>query len=522
MFTDARDLPDHSTMQADLCVVGTGAAGIALALEFAGSPLRVVLLESGGLMAEHNGRGIYRVVAGSTPELSVDPSLTCYLGGNTNHWAANCRPLDDADFEPRDWIPHSGWPIHRQQLLPYYERAQTICGLSDFHWYDLETCRLHLTHQPLDVDPATLTSKVVHACPVRSFADLYRQRLEAADNVRVLFHACALRLKTNAAGDHVHAVETIGADGHRLHIEAGAFVLAAGGIENVRLLLCSNDVSRNGLANDHDLVGRFFMEHWYVDIPLGRWGDAHDLVFYDEPQPVAAARVWGHLALCEELLRKERVAGLSLWVHPIPPAAPSAGAVDRVLTFLRRQARLKQPFTDIQLALNNPGNVARLTRRGEAALPRQGYLMRVQLEQTPDPENRIQLSSERDRLGQPGVDLVLRLTDEDRRGHIRSLRIAGAALGLNGQRLARQLQLRLGAGRFGFFAHHMGTTRMHSDPARGVVDADCRVHGVANLFVAGSSVFPTAGTAAPTLTIVALALRLADHLRPSRGMPTVG
>jgi choline dehydrogenase-like flavoprotein len=525
MFVDTRDLPDGCTVQADLCVVGAGAAGIALALEFVGTPVRVVVLESGGPVAEHNGRGIYRVVAGSTPELSVDPSLTCYLGGNTNHWAAHCRPLDEADFEPRGWVQHSGWPIRRQELLPYYERAQGICGLSDFRWYDLDACRAHLQHQPLDVDPATLTNKVVHACPVRSFAALHSQRLEAAENVRIVLHARALRLKTNAGADHVHAVETIGAGGRRSHVEAGVFVLAAGGVENARLLLCSNDVSRNGLANDHDLVGRFFMEHWYVDIPLGRWGGVHDLVFYDTPQPVGAAYVWGHLALSEELLRRERMAGLSLWVRPIPPAAPSVGAVGRVMAFLRRQARLKQPLTDIQLALSNPGNVTgrartELSRRSEPRLPRPGYLLRVQIEQTPDPENRIRLTSQSDRYGSPDVDLVLRLAEEERRGHVRALRIVGAALGLHGPRLARQLQLRLGARRFGFFAHHMGTTRMHSDPARGVVDADCRVHGVSNLFVAGSSVFPTAGTAAPTLTIVALALRLAEHLRNRRGMLT--
>lgn len=527
MFVDTAGLADHGTAQADLCIIGAGAAGIALALQFADTPARVVLIESGGLVAERNGRGIYRVVASPTPGLCVDSSLTWYFGGNTNHWTANCRPLDEADFEPRDWIRYSGWPIRRQQLLPYYERAQAMCGLSDFRWYELDACRPQLTHHPLDVDPATLTSKVVHTCPVQSFADLHREHLGAAENVRVLLHARALRLQTDPDGDRVHAVEIVGGDGSRSHIEAGAFVLASGGIENARLLLCSNDVRRNGLANANDLVGRFFMEHWYTDVPIGRWGEAPDIGFYDEIQLVGAARVWGHLVLSEELTRRERVAGLSLWFHPTPPAAPSGGSAGRVLAFLRERARLRQPLTDIQLALSDPGAMAshvlsRLRRRDEPRRPHESYVLRVQLEQTPDPENRIRLSSERDRLGLPGVELVLRLADEERRGHVRSLSIVAAALGLNGPRLARQLQLRLGAGRLGFFAHHMGTTRMHSDPTQGVVDADCRVHGVANLFVAGSSVFPTAGTAAPTLTIVALALRLADHLRESRGMPSVG
>ena len=302
------------------------------------------------------------------------------------------------------------------------------------------------------------------------------------------------------------------------------FVLAAGGVENPRILLCSDDADRNGLANAHDLVGRFFMEHWYLDIPLGRWGAAEDLVFYGGRQPVGASTVWGQIVLSEELMRKERLAGLSLWFPSTSPAPLSVCSTQRVMAILRGRARLTQPFTDIRLALSDPGEVARhvlskLSRRGENRQPRGGYSLRVQLEQTPNPENRIRLSPERDRHGEPRAELLLRLTDEDWRSHAKSLRIAAAELGLNGRRLTRQIRLMLRAGRNGFFWHHTGTTRMHGDPARGVVDADCRVHGVSNLFVAGSSIFPTGGTAPPTLTIVALALRLAEHLRQSRGMP---
>jgi choline dehydrogenase-like flavoprotein len=137
----------------------------------------------------------------------------------------------------------------------------------------------------------------------------------------------------------------------------------------------------------------------------------------------------------------------------------------------------------------------------------------VQAEQTPDLGNRVRLAPERDRFGQRRAELVFRLTDEDRQRHGRALSVAAGAIGLDGPRAAGTMQAMLGEGRAGFFSHHMGTTRMHEDPRQGVVDADCRVHGAANLFVAGSSVFPTGGTAGPTLTIVALALRLAGHIR---------
>jgi len=155
MFVDSRELPDHATVQADVCIVGAGAAGISLARELAGSPLRIVLLEDGGIAPEVEGRGIYQLVGGRgpNPRLQLDPSRTWYFGGCTNHWNGFCRPLDEEDFAPRDWIPHSGWPIRRSTLLPYYERAQAACGLGDSRWYDLEACRAHLEHPPLDVDP---------------------------------------------------------------------------------------------------------------------------------------------------------------------------------------------------------------------------------------------------------------------------------------------------------------------------------------------------------------------------------
>jgi choline dehydrogenase-like flavoprotein len=298
-------------------------------------------------------------------------------------------------------------------------------------------------------------------------------------------------------------------------------VVAAGGIENARLMLCSNDVNRRGLANDRELVGRFFMDHGYVDIPLGAAAAARNLQFYDSQsaQPIDSARLWAQLVLAQEVRRQERLAGLSLWFQGVPCAALSADAAHTMRRFLSRRASLKQLRTDLRLVLSDPGGVARhalgRNRPGET------LRMIAQIEQAPDPENRITLSTELDHVGQPRAQLALRFGAVERSGFLAALRRSTTALGLNGEVLARQAKLLLDAGRFGFFFHHMGTTRMHSDPTRGVVDADCRVHGIANLFIAGSSVFPTAGTAAPTLTIVALALRLADHIRQGRGLRNV-
>lgn len=516
MFIDAREVAERDTLHADLCIVGTGAAGLSLALQFADTSTRVVLLEVGGAADDADGRGIYKVVHGSIPRLVTEPGLTSRFGGNTNHWFGNCRPLDDADFEPRDWIPYSGWPMRRDHLLPFYEQAQILCGLGSFRDYDAEAIRPHLAHPPIDVDPAMLTPKVIQTCPVLSFAQRYRERIEEAGNVQVYLHARAIRLETNARGDDVGAVEVGAGDGRRFRVAARVFVLAAGGIENPRLLLCSNDANANGLGNEHDLVGRFFMEHPFLDIPLVQWDHGYDLVFHTEPQQAGGAIVWGQMALSEALMREERVTGMGMFF--VPRFGLRVVSPGRVKDLLLGRPRLEDLITEIHNLRTDAAAVAahvarRVARRTGPGTPHIGDALRVTLEHAPDPQNRIRLSSQRDAFGQPGADLIFRLTDAEQQGHVRALRIAAHAFGLNGRRIARQLQLMLRAGRMGFFWHHMGTSRMHPDPTQGVVDSDCRVHRVSNLFVAGSSVFPTAGTAAPTLTIVALALRLAQHIR---------
>ena len=515
-------------MKTDICVIGGGAAGISFATTFCDTSTQVVLLEGGTLVPEVDSRNIYRVVPGTRPILDVDPSRSWHFGGNTNHWFGNCRPLDTADFAHRDWIPYSGWPISRHELLPYYERAQQVAGLGDFGWYDLDACRLHLEHLPLDIDEAVLETRVLQTCPVPSFAELHHRRLEASSNVRILLRTQALRLKMDGRGDRVGAVEAVDLDGNRLHIEAEVFVLAAGGVENARLLLCSDEPNHNGLGNDHDLVGRFFMEHWCFDIRLGAWKSGDLELYHGLPaggvgtvgagglQAVGDARVWAQLALSEELMQDERLPGLSMWFPLVVTDALSVQATRRLAKSVIARRRSEQPLTDVRLFLTDPVEVSmhvlrKFHRGGEE--PRAGCSLRVQLEQTPDPENRIRLSSTRDRFGRPLAELELRLSAAARQDHIRSVGVAADAVGLDGKHIARQIRLMLDTGLFDFLWHHLGTTRMDDDPTRGVVDANCQVHGTANLFVAGCSVFPTGGTAAPTLTIVALALRLADFIQ---------
>ena len=536
MFIDPDDR-HIGVVKADVCIVGGGAAGITLAAELAESELQVVVLETGGVSPTDDSRSVYRVLPGSAMKLGEDKTKPFYFGGNTNYWFGNCRPLDREDFEQRDWLPHSGWPIGLDELTPYYERAQHIAGLSDFRWYDIEASQSRLRHQPVNVSDAILETRLVQTTPVFSFADLHQEELAKAGNVQVLLGTHATSLKTNDACDRVVAVETVDSDGRRSLIEADTVVIASGGVENARLLLSSNETVAAGLGNDHDLVGRCFMEHFFFEFTSEQSGMAdskyrRDLHLYSSGvgdrtsqlngrKGVADANIWGQLVLSDEFMRKEQVPALSLWVRPSSQMPPSLQILRSLVTALRERRLPQNPLSDLRAAFRDPVGAVRflvwkLTGRGT---PSKTYELRVQLEQSPDPENRIRLSSELDEFGQPRAEVSLRIDDEQRRAHARSLKIAADELGLKGDELAQELERKLSTGDFDFFWHHMGTTRMSSDPATGVVDRDCRVHGLSNLFVAGSSVFPTGGTAAPTLTVVALAVRLADHIR-DRGTRT--
>lgn len=284
------------------------------------------------------------------------------------------------------------------------------------------------------------------------------------------------------------------------------FILAAGGIENARLLLSSNGSNPRGIGNDHDVVGRYFMEHLFIDVPCGGRRVQEDLGFYSSDGLSACnATVWGQIALAEDVMQRERLPGSSLWFPRTSPLTLGRGLWGRARDLVLGREHLQDVAAEIRNAAVDLTEAIAMRSRTVA-----GGGLRICLEQTPDPQSRIRLVPQCDRFGQRRVAIDFRLTDVDR--HARAMKIAAEELGLDARQVVERMLLRVRAGRFGFFWHHLGATRMHRDPEQGVVDADCRVHGVSNLFVAGGPVFPTGGTAPPTLTIVALALRLAEHI----------
>lgn len=466
----------------DACVIGGGPAGITLARKLGGLGISVGLFEGGGLEPTPESQELYQGDAVGQPYYPLDGTRLRYFGGSSNHWGGWTRPLDADDFAPRSHHRLSGWPIAKSDLDPYAAEADSILDL------------------PAPFDPpdmfarpqADLVAQIFRfSRPVTRFAAKYRQELERSEAVRVVLNANLVDLRLEESGRAVReAVFRSYAREEAFAVRARAFVLCLGGLENPRALLNANSLAPAGLGNEHDRVGRFFLEHLHA--PVGR-------------AIVRAPLTWMHVyAPSEALMRSKEILSFGLRIGDFDQwnAGDFTGA-------LATQPQCGADF-DTMLAAEMGGE--------PAPCPAHAADVFVACEQSLDPDNRVSLTGERDRFGLRKLQLDWRLSGMD----LRTIRIAAET---TARLMAEQDVGRMkiadwlldgetpGADMLWGGNHHMGTTRMSADPADGVVDRNTRVHGLGNLYVGGSSVFATSGHANPTYTIVQLALRQGDHLR---------
>jgi choline dehydrogenase-like flavoprotein len=514
-FIDARALPDASRIESDLVIIGGGMAGIALAKELAGGPLKVAILESGGREMEDETQALYAgsdvVRARDNPDKPFDDypiqSRARVLGGSGMVWGGKCAPLDPADFAARPWAPHSGWPVTREQMQPFYDRA---CDLLEIPRFDAD----NPVFQGQDRKPLALDPDGFFSAP-RAFSrysgrsdktafDRFRTDFAEAANITVYLHANVTKIRLNMAGDQVEGLDVACLDGKRHTARGATYVLAVGGLENVRLLLASNDVRPEGIGNQHDLVGRFFQGH----VTYALDGDA-------ESEGTAV-----HIS---------REAPMGLYLAPGRASAhcvlaSGAAAQARMKTGNFTATLYEGEATETETPTQAETKaIRRSAARIDGGAKGDGQLLGffAMTEHFPNPDSRVTLdASAKDALGMPRLRLEWTYAKADWDSLERSTAGLGDALGASGQgRLCwpveRQRLLEISSAS----RHHMGTTRMNADPRLGVVDPDLRVHETPNLYVAGSSAFPTSGIANPTLTILALVMRLADHLKRDLGVP---
>lgn len=513
MFLDVRTLPEGSIVEADICIVGAGPAGIVLACELAGSGLSIVVVESGGRVAEPADQDLCAGPSVGDLHADLGRSRVRAFGGAGRLWGGNCAPFDDIDFETRSWVPDSGWPIDRAEMDRCYDRAAAYFRLGG------------LGYRPegpppggsrLALDRSKLVEKVFRHSPVM-FDVEYADRL-ARGVARVLTHATAVELELDESLATVSRLWLAAPGGMRRAVSARHFILAAG-LDNARLLLLSNRQKPAGIGNDHDNVGRYLMEH--VNVKGGRIlapGSRRLARTYDVEhnggKPFTLA-----LQPSPEMQRAERILNFSGFLRAWYRDEGTDGfaALQRIINVTRgRGGRDQLGQAGRQLLCRLPEAARGLASKLTARVRDPELVFHAIFEQAPNRESRITLSDERDQLGCPRIRFDCRLGELEKRTYWRATRLIADQLRANG---ITGLVEPMGSpdepwpAIFHGTGHFMGTTRMHPDPRCGVVDTDCRVHGTSNLYVAGGSVFPTGGSTMVTVNIATLAVRLADHVR---------
>lgn len=546
MFIDSRFLPEDTVIETEVCIIGAGPAGNTLAREFIGQDFRVCLLESGGTEPNEDTQSLCEgEVNGDLPQ-DLRKSRCRQFGGTANFWAdhgdnfysVRLLPLDTIDFEKRDWLPYSGWPFGKSHLNPFYERAQYLCKLRPFaydaeDWEDEQTPRLPLTGGQID-------TTMYQFGPRNVFTHEIPSEINRSSNITTYLNSNVVEIETDRTGKTATRVRVACLQGNKFWVAAKVIILATGGIENARLLLLSNKTHNAGLGNQNDLVGRFFMEH--PVFRLGVFTPSDKQIFnstglYDLHW-VNNILVMGKQTLTEEVMRQRHLLNSCMIFVPRPKVYESQAVKSlRILLSSSRRAEIpKNALNHLSNAINGVDDIMTFIYRRAFKIHKFPYSLKqggwsrrqgnerrfnsfevmTATEQAPNPDSRIMLGDDLDRLGLRKIKPIhWRWSDIEIDSNLQV------------QEILREEITRAGLGQFQSWVelsgntkprchggdHHMGTTRMHINPMQGVVDENCRVHSISNLFVAGSSVFPTGGYANPTLTIIALAIRLADHVK---------
>jgi choline dehydrogenase-like flavoprotein len=541
MIVDASQFPAFTQLEADIAIVGAGPAGITLAHELMGSGLSVLLLEAGGKTVETRRLDGF---AGEVVDAARHPPLGLYrvrgLGGTSTLWGGRCVPFDPIDLEVRPHIRWSGWPITYDELKSWYRRALAYCEAGPFRFQAGEALGGRAAAMVPGLEGGDIASDAIERfSPPTDFGRRYRRALERSHDITVVLGANCTGLTLTENHQAVEALGFTNPAGQRFRVRARRIVLAAGTLETTRLLLAA------GAGND--FVGRFYMCHLEGKAAVARFRPGARVIFhYERDRDGVYFR--RHFSLPAETQHRHGLTNVILRFEPPVIANPDHG--DPVLSAMWLSRTFLKPEYERKLAsfgyrgAESGGRRTLIARHvinvglGAPALARFGldwtlrhtlaprklpyvavrgqdgaFTLDYNAEQVPNPDSRVTLSDERDRAGLPRLRVDWRASPQDVDGVLAAHRLLAERIAANG---IGRLEVDEAAIRDGYNAiggHHIGTTRMAHDPQHGAVDHHCRLFGTANLFIAGASVFPTSSHANPTLTLVALAARLAAHLR---------
>jgi len=515
-------------LENQVCIIGAGAAGIIMARRLLASGCSVLLLESGGLDYERDTAALNAGENAGEEYYDLEDSRLRFFGGTTAIWGGRCAELSSIDLARRAWVPHSGWPISYAELTHYYREARSLFGLPK---RIMQAQELRVAGVPLpDFAPEKIDT------PLWNFDNKFDRFSfpNCADLVEhpkciVLTHATVTEIRLAEDGNSVASLDAADLSGRKISVHASSYVLATGGIENARLLLASNSVQQQGVGNGHDQVGRYFMEHPHARGGRIVGGQAWKLLYAFSRRHRINDRVVAPLvALAPELQEAQGLLNTSLTIAGRRSADGTENWAKRIYLHAKHKASPtkagRRLWKTTKLAVHwVQGHTDPLRPWLLHKMGRLDISLVVRAEQAPNPASRVMLAGERDVLGVPRVKLDWRTSALDKdsvAGLVAALGAETKRLGIGTVEMASWLKEPFSGWKtdplisthpIGGY-HHMGTTRMSASPSEGVTDHLGQVHGVANLYVAGSSLFPTSGWANPTLTIAALALRTADYL----------
>lgn len=550
-FQDGRQIAQDATLDCDVCIVGAGPIGLTIALEFIETPLNVLVLESGGLDVGTDRDDLSALAEGGYHGPNDHITAHRRFGGNSSEWiqilsagrlGVRFGEFQAVDFEPREGIANSGWPIRFDDLKPYSRRVAERWnlnpeGFSPKAYTDPD-------HQPFE-GPEHLTTSVYQFPEATLPRQAFRRRIQEAENITVIHDTTAAAIQTSTPSANQATLLARTSRDHSFNITAGRIILAGGAMATTQLLLHSITDQGHALGNAHDVVGRYLMDH-----PLLHGGE----LFLKDPNAITRMKLYdncprgqyhsqGYLHPTDDLLRAHSdLVNLNMFLLPRRPnqkAGEQESARERrvhdaaVHAKLALQRRHMPEMKDVLRALSGPDivlkkiyqrlaspyyNIGRGGWSRETGLPDKYNRFDViqYAEQLPHADNRLFLGGDEDSVGMKRINFDFKLHQDDIIRFKRTQRVMADSIQQSGQgHVALALpdkddEVEVIAYTLG---HYIGTTRMGDDPRTSVVDANCRVHGSESVYVASTSVFPTGGTSNPTLTALALGLRVADTIK---------
>ena len=525
MFISTENLESAFALECDLCIIGAGAAGITVANELVGSGINVVLIEGGGRNFSEQSQSIYQGTTTGHSYEDLEVSRLRFFGGSTNHWAGSCRLLDDIDFEVRDWLPNSGWPIRKKDIEQYYKKSSKYIDVKYEYFDGSFLKKIRKLKGKLIEDPAVVSRVNLSSSPT-NFGLKYRAALENSSNVRVLENLNIVDIIEGSDGQNIESISVKSFFQKKGSVRAKIFVLALGGIENARILLNSNQRSSRGVGNEFDVVGRYFMDHPLFE-GIVVFPNKKDNLFPYGGLTLNQESFSLTLELSQKILKEHQLFNLRASFTEVSNFYLSEGistlqylrwAYENDIDISNLSQNLGALVSDWKMVLEAILRKTAKTSIFDHSDKFGGYLLDCMFEFPPEKGNRITLKNETDELGLRRVNLHWKFSSEYMEKVYSAMRrislvIASAGIGrvrnvfelADWERVENELT--------GYGDHHMGTTRMGNDRRNSVVDKNLKIHGKENMYVLGSSVFPTGGHVTPTTTIVALSIRASDHFK---------